>query len=386
MNNISSVEKDLFLNTYRRLPLEIERGEGMYIFDKSGNKYLDLFSGLSVNALGHLHPHVVKAVRDQSEKFLHVSNFFVTDIQIEFTQKLLKYSGMAKAFLTNSGTECTEAALKMIRKKYGSEKKIISFTNSFHGRSYAGMSLTPKAVYREQFQPLLEGISYLEFNNIENLNRLDETVAAVFIEPVQGEGGIIPADNKFIEELIRLRNRYSYAIVVDEIQTGAGRTGSFLASENYGIQADIVLLAKSIGGGLPLGAVLVKENFGEIFSPGEHGSTFGGNPLACAAGNAVISELMEKGLLEKVRLNSEYFFLKLNELKNNYPGRITEVRGLGMMIGIEMRNNCKSLADRFLEEKILINCTSENVIRLLPPLIIEKEHIDQFINIFRKFL
>ncbi|RPI75099.1 MAG: acetylornithine/succinylornithine family transaminase [Ignavibacteriales bacterium] len=387
MTNIFEKEKEIFLQTYKRIPVDISHGEGVFLYDKKGNKYLDFFSGLAVNALGYSHPDIIKAVTNQINKFAHLSNNFITDVQIEFTERLLKYSEMDSAFLTNSGTEAVEGAIKLIRKAKGPDKKIFSFTGSFHGRTYGAMTLTAKEKYQKGFEPLLQNIFRIEFNNIADLeNKIDADTVAVFIELIQEEGGIVPASNEFVKNIDGLRKKYSFILVADEIQTGAGRTGKPFAYNHYSILPDIVVTAKAIGGGLPLGALLVSSELNNIFTTGIHGTTFGGNPVACAAGNVVLKKVFETQLLEQVVSNGKFFIDHLNKLKNDFLKDIKEVRGRGLMIGVEHLYECNEMVEKFRERGVLVNCTNQNVIRILPPLIAEKEDILIFMETYRKIL
>jgi len=387
MNNIFEKEKELFVSTYKRIPLEIVKGEGIYLYDKEGNKYLDFFSGLAVNALGYAHPEVNKAINDQVSKFSHLSNYFITESQIKFADKLIKYSGMSRVFLSNSGTEANEGVIKIIRKVKGKDKKIYTFTGGFHGRTYGALTLTASEKYQQGFEPLLQNIDYINFNDSEDLlKKVDKNTAAIFIEFIQGEGGIFTASEEFVKDIEKLRKEFSFLLVADEIQCGIGRTGRAFAYELYNIKPDIVVVAKSVGGGLPLGAFLVSEELKDILTAGNHGTTFGGNPVACAAGNVVLEEIFEKGLLNQVKENGEYLFDQLTKLKDKFPGDIKEIRGKGYMAGIEHYNECSKLVEKFRDKKILVNCTNVNVIRILPPLIAGKEHIDFFISTYGEIL
>jgi predicted acetylornithine/succinylornithine family transaminase len=387
MTSILEKEKEFFLQTYKRIPVDISHGEGVYLYDKKGNKYLDFFSGLAVNALGYANPGIIAAVTEQIKRFAHLSNNFITDVQIEFAEKLVKYSGMSGVFLTNSGTEAVEGAIKLIRKAKGPDKKIFSFTGSFHGRTYGALTLTPKEKYQKGYEPLLANISYIRFNNIEDLrNKIDTDTAAVFIELIQGEGGIVPASDEFVKKIEELRSIYSFILVADEIQTGTGRTGKPFAFNHYNVLPDIVVTAKAIGGGLPLGAILVSSDLKNIFSTGTHGTTFGGNPVACAAGNVVLKKVFEDRLVDNVMEKGKHFINLLNNLKKEFPEDIKEVRGKGFMLGVEHFYECTQLADKFRERGVLVNCTNQNVIRILPPLIAGKEHIDFFISEYKNLL
>jgi acetylornithine/N-succinyldiaminopimelate aminotransferase len=378
--SIIDMEKKLFLHTYNRLPIEISHGSGVHLFDREGNRYLDFFSGLAVNALGYSHPKIIQAVCTQIQKFAHLSNNYITNVQLEFTEILLRHSGMFKAFLTNSGTESVEGTIKIIRKHYGSEKKIYSLTGSFHGRTYGAVTLTGKEKYTKGFEPLLPGIEHINFNDVEDLQKkVDENTSAVFIEFIQGEGGINVVSEEFVNELLRLRDKYGFALVSDEIQTGVGRTGKPFACNCFDVEPDIIVSAKAIGGGLPLGAILVSAKFENVFTPGVHGTTFGGNPVCCAAGKVVLEEVFENGLVEKVNELGNYLSDQLNELKLMFPGDIKEIRGRGFMQGVEMKYPCSEIVKKMRDRMVLINCTNTTVLRLLPPLITQKNDIDFFL-------
>jgi predicted acetylornithine/succinylornithine family transaminase len=377
----------LFLNTYTRLSLDVEKGEGSYLYTKNGEKYLDLFGGLAVNALGYAHPKIIEAVSDQIGRFAHLSNMFLTDIQSEMASLLLKYSNMKKLFFTNSGTETVEAAIKLIRLAKGSEKIIYSLTGDFHGRTYGGLSLTHKAKYQKGFEPLLPKTDKIEFNNIEELHlKADENTAAIFLEFLQGEGGINEISPEFVKNLELLREKFGFLVVSDCIQCGIGRTGKPFSHNHFNFTPDIILTAKAIGGGLPLGALLVNEKYSDIFTPGKHGTTFGGNPVSCAAGIVVLKEVFENGLMEHTKTTGDYLINLLIEVKESFPTKIKEVRGRGLMVGIELYDSGSDVVKALLEKGFLVNCTNEKVLRLLPPLIITKTEIDSFIVAFREVL
>jgi acetylornithine aminotransferase len=379
-SNIFEKEKEIFLPVYNRIPLEISHGEGVYLYDKNGNKYLDFFAGLAVNALGYAHPGIVGAVSSQIAKFGHISNRFITDVQLELGQSLLKYSGMSKVFLSNSGTEATEAALKIIRKKEGPDKKLFSLSGSFHGRSYGALSLTSREKYKKGFEPLLPNIYQVIFNDVKDLkSKVDDSTAAVFLEFIQGEGGINVVSDEFAAALAELRDKYKFSIVADEIQSGIGRTGKPFAFNHFNITPDIVVAAKAIGGGLPLGAVLTSSKFDNVLDADMHGTTFGGNPVSCAAGIVVLNEVFENGVMENAEVLGNYFIEKLNKLAGRLPNDIKEVRGKGLMIGVELLYPGQKIVQLMLEKKILINCTNQTVLRILPPLIITKNEIDYFL-------
>ncbi len=389
MNNKNLFERDRnsFLPTYKRIPLEIIKGKGVYLIDKNNNRYLDFVSGLGVNALGYSHPKIIEAVTNQINKFAHLSNYFVTDVQTAFAEKLLEFTGMDKLFLTNSGTEAIEGTIKLIRMKYGPDKKIFSLTNSFHGRTYGSLSLTARIKHREGFEPLLPNIEQINFDDINDLHsKIDGNTGAVFLEFIQGEGGVKPIGREFAEQLFSLREKFNFLIVADEIQSGVGRTGKNFAFQHYNLMPDVVVAAKAIGGGLPLGAFMVRDNLKDVFAFGKHGTTFGGNPVACAAGIAVLDFINVNKLTQKVENLSNYFFEGLNKLRIKHPELISEIRGKGFMIGIEMKNYGNKIVEQLRDKRILTNLTADNVIRLLPPLIVEQEHLDIFLAQFDEIL
>ena len=380
-------DKNSILNTYNRIPIEISYGEGVYLISKNGNRYLDFFSGLAVNALGYNHPGIKEAINQQITKYNHLSNYYLNPTQIELAELLLKYSGMSGVFFTNSGTEAVEASLKIIRKTHGPNKQIISFTNSFHGRTYGSLSLSGKNKYKEAFSPMLPNIKQINFNDVQELKTcIDNNTAAVFIEFLQGEGGINIVSNDFLTELKKLKSELKFAIIADEVQTGIGRTGKIFSFYHFDILPDIVLLAKSLGGGLPLGSVLTNQKYSDVLSNGDHGSTFGGNPVACAAGIVIIEEIIENKLYDKVLELGNYFISELNIIRERYPDKISEVRGKGFMLGVEMKFNCSEIIKSLRQKNVLANCTNSNVIRILPPLISQKKDIDFFLYNFDEAL
>ena len=385
-NNIDR-EKNLFLPSYKRLNFDISHGEGVHLISKTGTRYLDFFSGLGVNALGHAHPAIVAAIQAQINKFSHVSNYFITDIQLEFAASLLEYSGMSKIFLTNSGTEAVEAAIKAVRRVKGSQGNILTLTGSFHGRTYGAMSLTDRTKNKKEFEPLLPKISTIKFNDeIDLVKKVDEYTAAIFLEFVQGESGINIVSQQFVNTINELSQKFDFAIIADCIQSGIGRTGKFYAFNYFDINPDIILVAKSIGGGLPLGAMLTKGVYDEAFLPGYHGSTFGGNPVSCAAGIVVLKEVFETGLMIAVTELGSYFMEELKALANIFPSLVREVRGLGFMIGVEMVTDCNTIVEQMMKRRVLINCTNQKVVRILPPLIATKNDIDFFLYNFHQVL
>lgn len=386
-DNLFKKEEEYLLHTYKRLQIEITHGEGVYLFSKDGKKYLDFFSGLAVNALGYGNKEILNAIENQVKKYIHLSNYYINSPQLELAEKLVKYSGLSKVFFPNSGTEAVEASIKLIRKEFGPDKKIISFSNAFHGRTYGSLSISGKEKYKKQFEPLLSNVIQLKFNDMEELrNSIDNNTAAVYLEFIQGEGGIQVASQQFVRLLGELRDKFGIIVVADEVQSGIGRTGKPFAFNHFNFQPDLIVLAKAIGGGLPLGALITNEKYAEIFQFGDHGSTFGGNPVACAAGLAVLKTVFENGLVQNVEKLGKYFNSELTLLANKYPSIINEVRGIGFMLGVELNTPCFQIVNEFLELGILVNCTNENVVRILPPLISTKENIDHFIDVFRIIL
>ena len=373
-------ESQSFFHTYKRLPLEIERGEGMYLFAKDGTRYLDMFGGLAVNALGYAHPGVLAAIQEQAKKYIHLSNYFLQDPQLKLAELLLHYSGYSKVFFSNSGTETTEGAIKVAR-KWGStrnKKQIISFSRAFHGRTFGALSLMDNQKYKIGYEPFLENCTITEFNNPQQLrDAVTEQTAAVILEFIQGEGGVRPATREFVDELRSLKQKYGFLVIADEIQAGLGRTGKLFAFQHYDIKPDIIMVAKPLGGGLPLGAVIGNDAVSDILTPGAHGTTFGGNPVACAAGVVTIQEILERGLMKNAETVGAIFKAGLFNLQKTYPSIIREVRGEGLILGIELDREGESLVTAMRDKHILINCTDQTVLRFLPPLIVEETHINQ---------
>ena len=376
-------EASYFFNTYKRIPLEIDHGDGVYLYSKDGTRYLDMFAGLAVNALGYAHPRVLRAIQEQSRKYIHLSNYYLQDPQIKLAELLIKYSGYSKLFFTNSGTEAIEGAIKISRRwgiKNG-KNEIISFSNAFHGRTMGALSLMDRPKYRDGFEPFLENCRVVEFNNIDNLRKaVSHKTVAVVLEFIQGEGGICPATPEFVEALASLKKQFGFLVVADEIQSGLGRTGKFFGFQNFNINPDIVVIAKPLGGGLPLGAILGNEIVADVLDAGSHGTTFGGNSVACAAGIAVMEELMERGVMTNAEKVGRYFKSMLLKLQEEFPAIVREVRGYGLMIGIDLHRNADPIVTAMRERKILINGTADTVLRFLPPLIINEQHIDETVS------
>ncbi len=379
-------DAELFFHTYKRLPLEIVRGEGAYLYAADGRRYLDMFGGIAVNALGYGHPRVLQAINDQAAKYIHLSNYFVQEPQVRLAELLTRLSGFPRVFFCNSGTEAIEGALKIARKWGSSRDKrdFVSFSNAFHGRSMGALSVMDRPGYRDGFGPFLQNCTVAPFNDPTALHGvLGPDTAAVLIECIQGEGGIRPASTEFIHLLQKLRAAFGFLVIADEIQTGGGRTGTFLASEHAGLRPDIVTLAKPIGGGLPLGAILGTESVAEVLQPGMHGTTFGGNPVACAAGAAVLEELVATNLMQQVTDNGAYFTGRLMQCCSDFPAICKEARGKGLMLGLELAHDGVPVVNAMRERGILINCTDSTVLRFVPPLIVTRDQIRETIDTLR---
>lgn len=373
-------EKMNFMQVYKRLPIVIDRAKGCRIYDKDGTEYLDFLAGIAVNALGHSRKSVVDAVKAQVDKYMHVSNFYYQEPQIKLADKLVKMSGYEKVFFSNSGAEAIEGALKLVRSRgsYVNKSKLAAFGGGFHGRTYGSLSLMNKAKYKDTMGPFLQGVEILEYNDVASLKKkLDHNTCAVFLEFIQGEGGIRPAEYDFVRTLFELRDEYGFAVVADEVQTGVGRTGRFFAFEKFGVKPDVVAMAKGLGGGLPLGAILADEKLASIWKPGMHGSTYGGNPVACAAGLAVLEEL-ESGLSDQIVEKGNYFLHKLLEIKREFPEYVEEIRGEGLMIGLALNFDAGDLVAALLKERIIANAASGNTLRIVPPFVVENADIDFF--------
>lgn len=366
-----------FLQTYKRLPIEADRAQGMYVYAADGTRYLDFLGGIAVNSLGHTHPGIVAAVERQLHRYMHLSNYFYQDAQVEFAERLTEMSGYHRAFLGNSGTEVNEGALKLARAAGNPRGKteIIGFTGGFHGRTYGVLSIMHKPRYKDGMGPFLPESKVLTFNDVEMLRAsVSERTCSVTVEFLQGEGGIRWATPEFVEALFELRKRYGFLIIGDEIQAGGGRTGDFFSFQRYGVRPDIVTLAKGIGGGMPLAAILTTEELAGIWGTGQHGTTFGGNSLACAAGSVVLDEL-QAGVMEHAKQSGELLLARMRNLQNDFPGLVADVRGAGAIVGLELTQPAAPFVEALLRRHVIVNSTDETVIRLLPPLIYSEEHI-----------
>lgn len=372
-------------NTYRRFPIVITRGEGCWVYDHTGRRYLDFICGIAVCNLGHSHKRVVDSIKTQLEKLTHISNLFYNDMQIKAAELIVQNSFGDKVFFCNSGAEANEAAIKLARrysyKKYGKGRfKIITMENSFHGRTIATLSATGQRKFHEGFEPLVDGFTYVPFNSIESIEEeIDETTCAVMMELIQGEGGVHIASTEYVRKLREITEKRDILLIVDEVQTGIGRTGKLFAYEHYGITPDIMTLAKALGNGFPCGAMVAKEKVMDAFEIGSHASTFGGNPLASSAIVATLETIVDENLLSSAQKVGEYLRQGLIELKKSF-GVIRDLRGIGLIWGLEVCGNAQDIVEEFLKEGILLNLTSGNVIRILPPLIVKEEEIDLFLE------
>ena len=370
------------IGNYARYPVSFVRGEGVYLYDTEGKRYLDMLAGIAVNTLGHSHPELSKVICQQASKLIHTSNLFHIQPQIDAAKILVENSCLDKVFFCNSGAEANETAIKLVRKYFydkGQPEKfeIITFTGGFHGRTIGSLTATAQPKYHEGFKPLLQGIRYAEFNNIKSLREsLSKNTAAVMFEFIQGEGGINLIDEKFLNEIKKISEERDLLIVVDEVQTGIGRTGKLFAYQHYDLCPDIITLAKGLGGGVPIGAVMAKDEIAKAFTPGTHGSTFGGNFLATSAAKVVLKNVLSEGFLKDVEEKGEYFKEKLKKIG-------IDPRGKGLMIGSTLpeKINAGELAKRCLENGLIVGTAGGNTLRLVPPLIITKSQIDEGIEI-----
>ncbi len=382
MKSLIEMEHSNFFQTYKRLPIEIEKAEGARIYDKEGGVWLDFLGGIAVNALGHSHPAVIQAVCNQAKRYMHVSNYFYQDIQIELAAAIKALSGYDRVFYSNSGTEATDGAIKLVRKWAFDKNKteIIALSGGFHGRTYGALSIMDKPLYKENMGPYLENTKVIKHNDLEELkSSINEKTAAIFLEFIQGEGGIVEVSPEYVNELKKLKSKYGFLIVADEIQAGVARSGKFFAFEHYDIKPDIITMAKGLGGGMPLGAIVAKEELAEVWTKGNHGTTYGGNAVACAAGLAVMNEI-KNGLMENVNQVGDFLKSELLKLKDKYPDHISEVRGKGLMLGLALRYDATILLNELLSKKIIANASSFNVLRIVPPLIINKDDAREFVD------
>lgn len=381
--------EDCLMHTYNRYQIVLDRGDGVYLYDVNEEKYLDFGAGIAVFALGYGNKEYNDALKGQIDKLLHTSNYFYNEPAINAAAKFLKASNMDRVFFTSSGTEAIEGALKLARKyyykKHGvADSQIISMNHSFHGRSMGALSVTGTKKYREAFEPLIGGTVFAEYNNLEDVkSKISEKTAAIILETVQGEGGLYPADVTFINDVRKLCDEHGILLILDEIQCGMGRCGSMFAYEGYGIKPDIMTSAKALGCGVPVGAFAATNEVADAFEPGDHGTTYGGNPFVCAAVNKVFDIYEKEQILTNVKKVGTYLANELDKLVQNYDC-IKERRGLGLMQGLEFTKPVKDIIERAMKHKLIVFSAGTNVIRFVPPLIITKQHVDEMIAILKE--
>jgi len=386
LEEIRAAEQRLLLSTYDRSPVLFVGGEGVYIQDENSTKYLDLLSGIGVNALGYNHPAIVDTIARQSRALIHTSNLYYHEGQAKLAMRLTERTGLDRAFFANTGTEAWEGALKLARAYAGLRRsegpqigtKFLALEQSFHGRTFGAMSTTYKARYREPFAPVVPGVEFVRFNDVADLRqKFSSDICAILVESIQGEGGIRPLTNEFFAAARTLASSTGALLIVDEIQSGMGRTGKWCAYQHYGILPDVTTFAKPLAGGLPLGAIMCTEEVARVMHAGTHGTTFGGGPLACAVGIAVIDTIEKEGLLAHATEVGDYFQKSLRSLAARHEA-IVDVRGKGLMIAAELDSAelAKLTVAEMLKRHILINCTSDTVLRFLPPYILERAHVD----------
>ncbi len=388
-DELVELERRYLLPTYSRYPLAIARGKGVYVYDLDGRRYLDLVGGLGVNALGHAHPRIVRVLRQQAARAVHVSNLYYHEYQGLLAQKLCELSGLQRVFFANSGTEAIEGALKLARAVSHHQPgkcDVVALAGSFHGRTFGALSLTGQQKYRGPFEPLLPGVTFIPINDAEALrSAVNDSTCAIILETIQGEGGIREATPQFLRQARDAADRHGAVLILDEIQCGLGRTGSYFAYQQMDGRPDIVVVAKPIAAGLPLGAVLAREELASAISPGQHGTTFGGGPLACRVALEYFRVLEDEGLLERVRRVGEYLQHGLQELVVKFAVA-EQTRGRGFMQALQLALPARSLVEKGLEEGVLLNVTQEKVLRFLPAFLLEEKHVDRGLRVVRKLL
>lgn len=377
---IEETEK-YYLPVFGRYQLVMELGQGCRVWDNEGNEYVDAFAGIAVNSLGYNHPVLVKAISEQAAKLMHCSNLYYTEIQAKALRVVAEATGMDRIFFANCGAEGNEGAMKLAR-KYGVSKaptkyKIISADESFHGRTFDTLAATGHDYYHVGYGPLSPGHVLVPYGDIKALEaQMDDDVCAVLLEPIQGEGGVHVPPDEYLQQVRALCDKHDALLIFDEVQTGVARTGKWFAYMHSGVKPDILTFAKGIGGGFPVAGFAVPERLAHVFKPGDHGGTFGGNPLACAAVYATLTTIKSEGLVDKVAEKGEYFKNELRKLQEKYPDKVTDVRGCGLMLGMEVAGEGKPIVESCLANNVIVNCTAGNVIRIVPPLIISREEID----------
>ncbi len=367
------------MQTYGRQPIVLSSGKGSIVHDIEGKEYIDCVAGIAVTNVGHCHPRLVEAIKTQAEKLMHVSNIYYTKPQAELAEQLVNVTGMDRVFFCNSGTEAVEAAMKLARVNT-KKTDFIAVEHSFHGRTMGALSLTYKDMYRAPFKPLVQEEKFVPFNDAQAISdAITPNTAAVIVEPIQGEGGINVPSEGYLKEVRKICDENETLLIFDEVQTGFGRTGEWFCKEHFGVEPDIMTMAKAIGGGFPMGAIAARE--GVSFGRGEHAATFGGSPLACAAALASIEIIREENLVQRSKEMGEYF---RNELANLSTEGLVEVRGKGLMLGVQFDRKCADVVEHGRKNGVLLNCTSETVLRIAPPLVITKEQIDQVVSVLEQ--
>ncbi len=385
-------ERRYLLQTYSRYPLALARGKGVYVYDVDGRRYLDFVGGLGVNALGHAHPRIVKTIREQAARAIHVSNLYYNEYQGLLAQRLCQAAGLQRAFFSNSGTEAIEGALKLSRAfghSIGGDSKcrLVAVEGSFHGRTFGALSLTGQEKHRKSFEPLLEGVTFVKLNDVEGLRAaVDDSTCAVVLEPIQGEGGIRECSEEFLREARSVADHHRAVLVLDEIQCGLGRTGSLFAFQQMGVQPDIVTIAKPLAAGLPLGAFLVREEIAGAITAGKHGSTFGGGPLTCRVAIEFLNILEDEDLLRRVRRAGSYLQHEFRALMEKFPDIAREARGRGFIQALALSIPARPIVEAALEDAVLFNSTQETVLRFLPPYLLQEKHVDRGIKVLTKLL
>jgi len=391
LEQIADLEKRFLLPTYNRYPVAFERGKGVFLFDFEGKRYLDFVAGLGVNALGHAHPRIVKTIREQAAKVIHLSNLYYNEYQGQLAGKLCQLSGLDRVFFSNSGTEAMEGAIKLARlagHRVGGDAKcqLVGLQGSYHGRTFGAMSLTGQDKYRKGFEPLLEDVTFVPQNDLAALRAaVSANTCAIVLEPIFGEGGILECSTEFLRECRTLADQHQAALIFDEIQCGLGRTGTIFAFQSFGVTPDIVAIAKPIAAGVPLGAFLSRESFASAISLGQHGTTFGGGPLACRVGLEYLAIVEEERLLENVAKVGGYLQQQLQGLVEKYAAT-REVRGRGLIQGLVLDIPARPLVEQGLAEGVLFNVTQDTVLRFLPPFLLQEKHVDKGIRVLKKLL
>lgn len=386
-DEVKALDNQYVIHTYARQQVVFVRGEGCLLYDTDGREYLDLVAGIAVNGLGHCHPKVVEAIREQAGTLMHTSNLYYTVPQPKLAKLLVEISGMTKAFFCNSGAEANEAALKLARKaakKSGDTKTgVVAAEQSFHGRTLGAIAATGQPKYQKSFLPMVPGFTYVPYNDIAALRTaVNDNTCAVIMEPVQGESGVHPSTKEFLTSARELCDQYNAALIFDEVQTGLGRTGKMFGYQHSGVVPDVMTLAKTLGGGFPIGACLARGEWADVFEPGDHAATFGGNPLACAAAIATVTEIRDGGWVENARAVGEYFREKLKELP-----AAAEVRGEGLMIAMDLDTPiARTLVGKALEKGLIINATGDSTLRFVPPLVLTRELVDRAISLLKELL